>query len=636
MKCAALVLGLLAAAPAQAQLAATDVNDEADDAFGVRIGVENVGIYSESNVRGFSLQDAGNYRIEGAYFVRSAAPANPVLTGSRTRVGISALRQDFPGPSGIVDFSLRRPAGGTNLYIESGTRAHSGPFAELNFDHGTADSRMSLVGGVHLYPWQRYADGSRGEFLSAGLAPTWRSGKTLSITALATGTSWATQADTGFSVPGDALPKAPRAGVFRGQDWARFRNSSTTFGAILVARPGKGWRLKTSLFRSSVATDRSDFNLYAVEDPRGRARLTAFLVPENRSRSWAGEVLVSREWRRGGADHHVVAMARLRDSLNEVRSGVPVALGEADIFAPTQVPDPGAPPEGAALSDRIDQSALGLGYRLRLGTRLELRADVQRARYAKAIGDGEVPTRRVSSPWLYSGSITLGATPDLAIFASYTRGLEESGIAPNNASNRNEVLPPVIAEQAEAGLRHALSDELTLIANLFEIRKDVPALGADGVFGLIGQARHRGVELSVSGRASDAVTLVFGGLYLDATLSGEQVANGTVGRRSVGRPEAIGFANISWRVPQLAGLALDASLNYQGREYVDRRNRLRTPGLATVNLGARYGFGPPDRPLTLRGRVVNLFDAGGWDATPSELLFPVRQRAVALSLTTTL
>ena len=49
----------LLAVPANAvaqQPAAADVVRAADDAFGRRIGVEEVGLYSESEVRGFSLQ----------------------------------------------------------------------------------------------------------------------------------------------------------------------------------------------------------------------------------------------------------------------------------------------------------------------------------------------------------------------------------------------------------------------------------------------------------------------------------------------------------------------------------------------------------------------------------------------------
>lgn len=399
--------------------------------------MENVGIYSESNVRGFSLQDAGNYRIEGAYYVRSAAPANPALTGSSTLVGINGLRQDFPGPSGIVDYSPREPSKGTNLFVESGTRAYSGPFAELNFDSGTPQSKLSLVGGVHLYPWQRYADGATGEFYSIGLSPTWRPNETLSVTGLATRTSWSYQADAGFLALGDTLPRAPKPGIYRGQDWTDFSNQTTTLGGVIVVRPNPGWRLQASVFRSEAEVARSDFSLYAIEDQQGNARLTAFLVPPIRSRSWAGELLASREWRSGDIEHRVVAMLRKRDSLNLVRSGTAVALGGVNVYeAPAQFADPGRPQGETALRDRIDQKSIGVGYRLRIGTQLEVRADLQRGRYVKTVGDGDTLTRRVSTPWLYSGSVIVGAAPKLALFASFNPGLCHQPFVSQDRSER--------------------------------------------------------------------------------------------------------------------------------------------------------------------------------------------------------
>ncbi|MGO4775386.1 hypothetical protein AB4084_07700, partial [Lysobacter sp. 2RAB21] len=52
---------------------------KAGDAFGHRIGQESIGLYSESLVRGFNLQESGNYRLEDAYFVRAANPSDAVV-----------------------------------------------------------------------------------------------------------------------------------------------------------------------------------------------------------------------------------------------------------------------------------------------------------------------------------------------------------------------------------------------------------------------------------------------------------------------------------------------------------------------------------------------------------------------------
>src|SRR5690606_18726148 len=85
---------------------ANDVKEQATDAFGSRIGTESIGLYSESLVRGFDLQQAGNYRLEDAYLVRAAAPPDTLVEGARIRVGPNALDIGFPAPSGIVQYRL--------------------------------------------------------------------------------------------------------------------------------------------------------------------------------------------------------------------------------------------------------------------------------------------------------------------------------------------------------------------------------------------------------------------------------------------------------------------------------------------------------------------------------------------------
>ncbi|MEP7245859.1 MAG: TonB-dependent receptor, partial [Gammaproteobacteria bacterium] len=58
------------AVPAVAQRADENAVTTAQDAFGATTGNESIGLYSETEVRGFSPVTAGNVRIEGLYFDR--------------------------------------------------------------------------------------------------------------------------------------------------------------------------------------------------------------------------------------------------------------------------------------------------------------------------------------------------------------------------------------------------------------------------------------------------------------------------------------------------------------------------------------------------------------------------------------
>src|SRR5580700_7387077 len=104
---------LLHVAAARAQHAADNPVASAEDAFGLTLGLETIGMYSPGQVRGFSPQTAGNVRIDGLYFDQQGALSNRVIEGSTVRVGMSEIGYAFPAPTGIVDYDLRHSGNGT-------------------------------------------------------------------------------------------------------------------------------------------------------------------------------------------------------------------------------------------------------------------------------------------------------------------------------------------------------------------------------------------------------------------------------------------------------------------------------------------------------------------------------------------
>lgn len=623
-------VGAVFASPATLLAQETDVIRAADDAFGQRIGVEQIGLYSEGNVRGFSLEDAGNYRIQGSYFVRAAAPANAVVTGTTTRVGVNALRYDLPTPSGVVDYALRRGPEGSRLLVETGKRANSGSFAELFLDHQPPAGRLSLSAGVQLYPWQLYADGARGDFFSVGFVPRWKPGGAVEVTGIATWTSWDRDSDVGHAVTGPFLPPRIERRSYRGQPWTHARNTTGVLGAIADTKLGEDWNLRASLFEARDREDAADFNLYRVNDAGGAADAFAFLVPRQSTRALSGEAALSYAWGSGRAAHRLLAIARLRDSGALIARSSTVPLGPTDLLGPApRMAAPERPAASGRVRDDVGQWTLGAAYRLAIGDDVELRAELQKTRYRKSISARDLArSSNITAPLLYGGSVAVGLARATTAFASYTRGLEESGVAPANAANRNEVLPAVLASQSELGLKQGLGRGLTLIGSLFRIGKPVPGLMADGRFDLVGRARHQGFELSIAGALTEGLNVVAGATYLHARVT--EPDSGP--RRAVGRPDWQTQANVTWRVPGAERLSIDGSLTYTGAEAVNRAGTLRTRPFTVVNAGLRYAFSHSRVPFTLRARVTNLFNTFAWTATPSELLFYNAPRSFALSL----
>ena len=622
-----LVLSMIAAAAAKAA--------EAADAFGARIGNERIGLYGEEQVRGFALEDAGNYRIDGLYFVRAAAPSNTVIAGTATRLGVNALRYDFPAASGIIDYRLRAITPGRSGQLETGWRAHAGPFLDAYFNLADADARRGAAGGAIIAPSQRYSDGAEGEYTSLGLVPQWRAADGLRVRGVINLARWRYQADTGYlPIAGQALPRIERA-RYNGQDWSRFETRDHTLGVIVDGAEFANWRIEGAAFVSQAERARSDFNLFTQVAEDGSAQATTFVVGPQSTRAASAEL---RAQRRFDGDGHrqrqrIVAALRLRDSRARTDAGSALALGAVNLFDDVpQAPAPALPPSAQSRDD-VEQATLGAHYRLELGTLAVFGLGAQRSRYAKTVAAaGEADTRRVESAWLYDASAVFALGPRVTAFATATRSLEEAGVAPQNAVNRNAILPPVLATQRELGFKWQLREALALIVNGFDLRKPTPGIDADGVYRFVGDARHRGVELSLAGDLAEGVNLSLGALWMRPQVRGALVDEGAVGDEAVGRSARIAVANLAYTPSALPDWTFDAVATYSGPRQADRGNTFRTPGYTVFDLGLRHRFALAGRDASLRLRLLNAGDRYAWFATPSQLQFYNRGRALEARL----
>lgn len=611
-----------------------DVVRAADDAFGRRVGIEEVGLYSEGEVRGFDLQAAGNYRIEDHYYVRVAGMLQPLNGGTAIRVGANGLRTDFAAPSGVVQYTLPAGGAGTRASLEAGWWGGSGPVAMLRGAVGTADGKLSVAGGLQLSLGQQYTDGTTGDFTAVGLVPRWSPAPGVQITGLWSHNWFPREGDTFFANPA-AAPREVKRWTERTQGWMGNKNGSDLIGAFADVDAGGGWRFGASVFRNALPYDHSAFNLLRFTGNGGEVAQSGLLFgPENR---WAvsSEATAAKQFTTGTLTHRIIAMARRRVSTVIADPGVAYSAGTyADV---NQIPKVAAPPVSrgtARMRDDVGQWTGGLGYRLSIGSVAELRLDAQRVDYAKRVRavDGRA-TEQTTRPWLYGGALSVALSDRLTGFASYARGLEEAGVAPANASNRGTVLPAAISRQAELGMKYRFAGGPTLIAGLFDLSKPTPGIDAAGAFDFVGTVRHRGVELSLAGPLTPRLSAVLGATYLDARIEGELVDRGVIGTRPIGRPEVTALANLTWRVPGVEGLTVDGGVNARGGRYADRENRVALPAYATFNLGLRQAFELDGHPVTLRARVTNLTDKFAWNPTNSGLITPIVPRTLTLTLT---
>jgi iron complex outermembrane receptor protein len=191
--------------------------------------------------------------------------------------------------------------------------------------------------------------------------------------------------------------------------------------------------------------------------------------------------------------------------------------------------------------------------------------------------------------------------------------LEESGTAPGNASNANEVLPALRTRQAEYGLRIRLPFNMRFAGAWFDVRK--PYFETDPVdnrFRILGEVRHRGVELSLSGEPVKGVNVVAGAVLLDPVVTGEAVESGRLGRRPIGRTRTLIDASIDWKPKGQKAVSVDLRLLYEGRRAADRLNTFFIPPRVTLDVGGRYRFTLGATAATLRLKMANVTNVYGW------------------------
>jgi iron complex outermembrane recepter protein len=601
---------------------------QATDAFGTSIGRETIGLYSAGSVRGFSANAAGNARINGLYYDPVWAPTARIRLSTAIRVGLSAQGFPFPAPTGVVDYALRKPGqdGMVSLFASADTYTS----ASLEVDTVVPLSpTLSIGGGFGIYR-NAFYNATEGNQHIEGVTLRWtpRPGVELQ--------SFWSQSDIyddefgPIYIPAAAfLPPDPPRRRFFGPGRPKYRSTARLFGTLADASFGEGWRVQGGLFYSEFDDQQTATNLLTNVQPDGSARQTILLDPPTKLASTSGELRVSKAFREGPRIHIVHANARARHRPDRFGGFAVINRGATTITSPVP-PLEGPFAFGPQTINTIDQHTGGLAYEGRWSGVGELSFGIQKTDYKKRISRPNLPAvidRAV--PWLYNVAGAIEITDTLVAYGGYTKGLEESGVAPENAVNRDEALPAIETSQRDAGLRWVVTPQLKLVAGVFDVRKPYFNLDERNVFRLLGDVKHQGIEASAAGAITPRLNIVAGGVLMRPRVTGEGVRLGRVGRRPIGQPARNLQANLDWRPPWLDGLSLETNVAHLSRRAARLDNQLFLPNRTLVDIGARYRFKLGDGDATLRVRVTNLFNvydfdlrgAGAFDLIPGRVGF---------------
>lgn len=586
----------------------------AEDAFGSTVGRESIGIYSSFQVRGFSPSTAQNLRIEGLYFDNQSFLSQRLIRSSTVRVALSALGYPFPAPTGIVDYSLRKPGDQKVVSVVAGLADYAAPFVEIDTLLPLTE-RLGVAAGASI-GHEEYYDGADATFIRGAIIPRWQPTEAIEIIPFASYTvglgeeTAPTLVTTGNFTP----PEVARRRYF-GAGWARKDSESGTSGIIAKARIGDNLALAAGGFHAFSSSKRNFADIFLIAAD-GTTSERVIADPAQYREAFSGELRASRSFPDGDRLHIVHASFRARERRNRYGGSAPaiVADGVRPLGTASPIAEPPGFDYGEQNRDRLDQLTGGLAYEGRWKGVGELIFGVQRTRFEKrAELAGGFESAIQDSLWLYNAAIAVTPTSRLSLYAGYTRGLEESGIAPDNAANRLEVLPPIRTSQRELGLRYQLVDTVRLTAGLFDVRKPYFSNDPQNRFRELGEVRHRGAELSLAGNPIKGLSVVAGAVLMKPRVTGQQVDTGIIGARPVGQTGTILRGNVDYALPFATGWSVNAAISHAGNRAASRDNALIVAPYTVVDLGARYSFKLSDNPAQFRLALSNVTNAYFFD-----------------------
>jgi iron complex outermembrane recepter protein len=612
--------------PAFAQKTDNNAVTAAEDAFGKSVGDQSIGIYGDSNVRGFSPIAAGNVRIEGLYFDIQGSLNSRLVTGSTVRVGISAQGYAFPAPTGVVDYELAKPGGKLLTSVQLTKSPWKGVSGEVDVQIPIIGDTLGIAAGVdRMHTGTQY--GTIDDSISVAVSARYAPRKGIEIMPFWSRTrSWSFESlPTIFLASGStALPKRAPRNIFTGQSWTEYAGIESNYGVVAKADP-LGFDVRLGVFLSHFRTDSDAFDLMSRTRSDGTVgRRRVILSSGDTGDSTSGELRIGRSFVEGTRRHTFTASIRARRQNRSYGGEDVIDLGASRTDAPDVRPRP-SPVFGAKTRDRVAQTTVGLSYEGKWLDVGELTIGVQKTRYTKAVVEPKqvLPVTR-AAPVLLSATGAVYVTPSLALYGGYTRGLEESPVAPSQAVNFNEAPPAIRTEQKDAGVRWKIAKGVTAVAGVFDIAKPFFNLDATDRFRQLGTVRHRGVEFSVAGRVAPGLNMVLGNLLIDQKLSDGSRPIGATPRRTI--------LSLNYRLPKNPAWSFDYYFESTSDRRANAAGTLKIPSRAIVNLGIRYRLKIADRPVLVRALVNNITNTFGWNVSESGGFNPNGTRRFTLSL----
>jgi iron complex outermembrane recepter protein len=628
---ASVILGSVAA---RAQRASENAVTAASDAFGTVVGSQTIGLYSPTNARGFSPTQAGNLRIEGLYFDQQTQQSNPYLfSGSDMRVGIAAQSYAFPSPSGIADFTLRAPS---DSLLASAVLIR-GPLdlasAEIDAQYPVAENLLSigLIAAAARGFDYNYALKSNRHAIS--LLLRWRpvpGTEVVPFVGYIHNTEW----EETPLVFADGIHPLPLFNEQRlpTQSWTNWRWNQLTAGVIARVAIIDGWGLRAGLFRSTDENYRNFNDLFLEPMPNGMADHVLDVAPGRIATSYSGDLRVTRSETSGNHMRELTFAVRGRHVERNFGGDSVTDLGPINIYQSVIIPEPPLVFSAPSL-DKVRQIGVGVNDIERWRDRASLNLGILMTDYTRSVTAPSVP-ESVQHTTVALPTVSFTVTPlrTVTLYGSYTRGLEDSPIAPPSAVNRGEPPPATPTWQIDGGVRVVVQPHLQLLLGAFKVQKTYFGLDTSDRYTDIGEISSQGIESSATWADTAGLTVVAGAVWLRPEVSRHAAELAATGNVPIGPVPATINLNLDYAPVEWRGAGTSMQWTWLSARVETGDDRYRLPPLGALNIGVRYMVKLFTHQCSARLDIGNVTKATGLTLSSQYLATPQLGRNYTLTL----
>ncbi|MFJ3373618.1 TonB-dependent siderophore receptor [Pseudomonas sp. NPDC086112] len=592
-----------------------------------------VGYYENFVVRGFSLNSASSYKING----RTITGEQNVGLENKQQVellkGLSGLQSGVSEPGGLVNYVTKRPGDVRSVTVSTDDRGSGYLATDVGGWFGS-EQQFGLRANLAHEDLHSYVEHTNGQRDFASLAFDWNISPNALLQLDAEYQTKEQRSAPGYQLlGGSSLPHhaSPKKLLAHQSGSKPVTTDALNLNGNFEYRFSDQWKGNLSASRSRVVID--DYSSFAwgcygsascagaavpnYFSPEGDYDIYDFRSPDDTRRNDEVQAALSGHFETGGLGHELSVGTSAFRRVVDKRDAINQMIGSANI---NNEPADFAPYDGP-LNDsyrRLDSRQYGLFFNDRISFNEQWQAVLggREVRLDEETFDSQGDTTRHTQRYEFLPQAALIYKPvqNLSLYTRYSKGLSLGGEAAWFTTNAYEILAPTVSRQIEAGIKYDWQ-RISLAAALFQIRQayQYSRPNDDGTFTFTqqGEQKNTGLELSANGWASQRLQIAASVAAIRARVT-DSGTPAYEGHQAINVPTLRANLYGDYALPWFDGLALLGAVQYSASKYANRQGEVQTGAYAIFNIGSRYSTRIDGYDTVFRLTVDNLFDKRYW------------------------